>query len=251
MSDPKKDLLSILEQISDEKRTGVLLLRGDGWSASVSTNKGKLTRVESDDEDEWRLGKLLWEVHVLSQVQFLKASKIWKKKGPARAETHVVKKGWVAGSSLRSFQERLSMHRLFVLGSRVNYRASFKAQTVVDEALTAGLVDIPVAFVSKYIEDRNREALMGSGKLPAADLCYRKLPAAISPILGGQGDDIHDGAPVLGLTSTDRRVFFFCNGEIPFADLALIVGLSQADLARSLDTLTRMKAGFCKMSVLN
>jgi len=241
MSESRRDLLSTLQRLADEKRSGKLKLSGESWAATITLSKGVVSSVGFEPVERWRLGDVLRYVRILSPQRYRRANRVARKRGDQVAEAMILRKGWVAVPVYRRFQERICVQRIFVLASRVGYRAVFSAREVGGEAALTD-VAVPVAFISSVLAERSRESVMDATPLPRADACFRKSGAAISLILGGQGDDLPEGAPLLGVTPSDRRVFFFCNGDVPFQDLSLVLGASPHQLAQSIRNLAKLNA---------
>jgi len=241
MSSGGRDLLSTLERLAEEKRSGRLKLTGSNWSASILLRAGVVASVSLEPESSWRLGEILRHVRVLSPQRYRRAARVARKSGGLSAAAYILSKGWVVDPVYRRFQERLCVERIIELAPRAGYRAVFNALEEGAEPFSTE-VAIPVPFVLGALSERHRESMMDEAPLPRGELCFRKTGAAIAHIFGGKGDDLPEGTPLLGLTAADRRVFFFCNGEVPFQDLSLVLGLSPYQLGQSLRKLIRLNA---------
>jgi hypothetical protein len=240
------DFAGVMRSMSVEKKTGVLSAVGDGWESEVWLNEGKIRRAKMHTDTGWALGEALVQARILTHAQAMKAFDTARKDGVAPEEV-LAENQWVALTVLKRFRERLNMAALIELGRRSGYRMEFRGTEP-----TGGKTwdtTIPISYALREVSRRLESLEKLDEPLPDPEARFETnevigdgLFNVEQSVYGGPQED-EQNRPVR-LAEDEKRVLFFCNGDVQFRNLSIVSGVPTETAAKILRRLA--SAGYIR-----
>ncbi len=236
------DFARILKMLSDNRRTGILEIQGEGFRAALPFSGGRIVRVDLEAGSGWPLGDVLRELRIVSHDQLHRAARQALKAGRLPEEI-LCQRGWVTQTVLKRYQERLNASSFFSLANASGFRAEFMPKASAEIPIHPWDAPMPVPFALKELGRRLQAIKQLPIPLPDPEARFEKVPEAVPYILGDADTELVTPAgQTITLNDTDKRIFFFCNGRIQFQTLPIVTGLPLEKIAVILHKLTALGA---------